>query len=30
VFHTDWAQPEEKRGEKPVEPKTPEPHHAGE
>jgi 6-phosphogluconate dehydrogenase len=30
VFHTDWAQPEEKRGEKPAEPKTPEPHHAGE
>ena len=30
VFHTDWAQPEEKQGEKPVEPKTPEPHHAGE
>ena len=30
VFHTDWAQPEEKRGEKPAEPKTPEPHHTGE
>src|SRR5712691_10119565 len=30
VFHTDWAQTEEKRGEKPAEPKTPEPHHAGE
>jgi 6-phosphogluconate dehydrogenase len=30
VFHTDWAESEEKRGEKPVEPKTPEPHHAGE
>jgi len=30
VFHTDWAQPKEKRGEKPAEPKTPEPHHAGE
>ena len=30
TFHTDWAQPEEKRGEKPAQPKTPEPHHAGE
>ena len=30
TFHTDWAEPEEKRGEKPAQPKTPEPHHAGE
>jgi 6-phosphogluconate dehydrogenase len=30
TFHTDWAESEEKRGEKPAEPKTPEPHHAGE
>jgi len=30
TFHTDWAEPGEKRGEKPAQPKTPEPHHAGE
>src|SRR5881394_3893084 len=30
VFHTEWLEPEEKPAEKPNEPKTPEPHHAGE
>jgi 6-phosphogluconate dehydrogenase len=30
VFHTDWTQAEEKPAEKPAQPKTPEPHHAGE
>src|SRR5947199_585281 len=30
VFHTDCAQTEEKPAEKPAQPKTPEPHHAGE
>jgi 6-phosphogluconate dehydrogenase len=30
VFHTDWAQSEEKPAERPAQPKTPEPHHAGE
>jgi 6-phosphogluconate dehydrogenase len=30
TFHTDWAQPEEKPAEKQAQPKTPEPHHAGE
>ena len=30
VFHTDWTQTEEKPAEKPAQPKTPEPHHAGE
>jgi len=30
TFHTDWAELDEKRGEKPAQPKTPEPHHAGE
>src|SRR5213596_1034896 len=30
VFHTEWLEPEEKPAEKPTEPKTPEPHHAGE
>src|SRR5216110_828092 len=30
VFHTEWLEPEEKPAEKPSEPKTPEPHHAGE
>ncbi len=29
-FHTDWTGSEEKPAEKPAEPKTPEPHHAGE
>jgi len=29
-FHTDWTQTEEKPAEKAVQPKTPEPHHAGE
>src|SRR5881398_4157569 len=29
-FHTDWTQTEEKPAEKPAQPKTPEPHHAGE
>ena len=29
-FHTDWTQIEEKPAEKPAQPKTPEPHHAGE
>ena len=30
VFHTDWIESEQKPFEKPTEPKTPEPHHAGE
>src|SRR2546421_7568062 len=30
VFHTEWLETEEKPAEKPSEPKTPEPHHAGE
>src|SRR5205809_443078 len=30
VFHTEWLESEEKPAEKPAEPKTPEPHHAGE
>jgi 6-phosphogluconate dehydrogenase len=30
VFHTEWMEPEEKPAEKPAQPKTPEPHHAGE
>jgi 6-phosphogluconate dehydrogenase len=30
VFHTEWLESEEKPAEKPTEPKTPEPHHAGE
>src|SRR6266513_624399 len=30
VFHTEWLEPEEKPAEKPAEPKTHEPHHAGE
>ena len=30
VFHTDWTQTEEKPAEKAAQPKTPEPHHAGE
>jgi 6-phosphogluconate dehydrogenase len=30
VFHTEWLEAEEKPAEKPAEPKTPEPHHAGE
>src|SRR5437773_10903392 len=30
VFHTEWIESEEKPVEKPTEPKTPEPHHAGE
>ena len=30
VFHTEWLEPEKKPAEKPTEPKTPEPHHAGE
>ena len=30
VFHTEWLQPEKELAEKPTEPKTPEPHHAGE
>jgi 6-phosphogluconate dehydrogenase len=30
VFHTDWTQAEEKPAEKPAQPKTSEPHHAGE
>jgi len=30
VFHTEWIESEEKPSEKPTEPKTPEPHHAGE
>jgi 6-phosphogluconate dehydrogenase len=30
VFHTDWTESEQKRAEQPAQPKTPEPHHAGE
>jgi 6-phosphogluconate dehydrogenase len=30
VFHTEWIESEQKAAEKPTEPKTPEPHHAGE
>jgi 6-phosphogluconate dehydrogenase len=30
VFHTEWTEPDQKPAEKPTEPKTPEPHHAGE
>jgi 6-phosphogluconate dehydrogenase len=30
VFHTDWTESEQKLAEKPAQPKTPEPHHAGE
>jgi len=30
VFHTEWLESDEKPSEKPAEPKTPEPHHAGE
>src|SRR5256714_11616828 len=30
VFHTEWLESEERPAEKPTEPKTPEPHHAGE
>ena len=30
VFHTEWLEPEGTPAEKPTEPKTPEPHHAGE
>jgi 6-phosphogluconate dehydrogenase len=30
VFHTDWLEPEQKPIERPSEPKTPPPHHAGE
>jgi 6-phosphogluconate dehydrogenase len=30
VFHTDWLESEQKPAEKAAEPKTPEPHHAGE
>jgi len=30
VFHTDWIESEQKPSEKPTEPKTHEPHHAGE
>jgi 6-phosphogluconate dehydrogenase len=30
VFHTDWLESEEKPAERPTEPKTHEPHHAGE
>jgi 6-phosphogluconate dehydrogenase len=30
VFHTEWLEPEETPAERPAEPKTPEPHHAGE
>src|SRR5215470_17287784 len=30
VFHTDWLEVEEKSAEQPTEPKTHEPHHAGE
>ena len=30
VFHTDWLESDQKPTEKPTEPKTPEPHHAGE
>jgi 6-phosphogluconate dehydrogenase len=30
VFHTEWTDPDHKPAEKHTEPKTPEPHHAGE
>ena len=30
VFHTEWLESDQKPSEKPTEPKTPEPHHAGE
>jgi 6-phosphogluconate dehydrogenase len=30
VFHTEWNESDQKPAEKPTEPKTPEPHHAGE
>jgi len=30
TFHTDWLESDQKPAEKPTEPKTPEPHHAGE
>jgi 6-phosphogluconate dehydrogenase len=30
VFHTEWLEAEEKPTERLTEPKTPEPHHAGE
>src|SRR5437762_2962992 len=30
VFHTEWIESDQKPAEKPTEPKTPEPHHAGE
>src|SRR6059036_4009744 len=30
VFHTDWTASEQRPAEKPTQPKTPEPHHAGE
>src|SRR5437016_10945122 len=30
VFHTEWTEPDHKSAAKPTEPKTPEPHHAGE
>jgi 6-phosphogluconate dehydrogenase len=30
VFHTEWSESDQKPAEKPTEPKTPEPHHAGE
>src|SRR5438094_989980 len=30
VFHTEWTEPDHKPAEKHAEPKTPEPHHAGE
>ena len=30
VFHTEWIEADQKPAEKPTEPKTPEPHHAGE
>jgi 6-phosphogluconate dehydrogenase len=30
VFHTEWVESDRKPAEKPTEPKTPEPHHAGE
>ncbi|PYJ72843.1 MAG: hypothetical protein DME72_07240, partial [Verrucomicrobia bacterium] len=30
VFHTEWIESDQKPAEKPTEPKTPAPHHAGE
>jgi 6-phosphogluconate dehydrogenase len=30
VFHTEWIESDQKPAERPTEPKTPEPHHAGE